>query len=89
MFLSRHASGTDGALTLVLNGPDSAPVGLEALLDRLGKLAGRLGMDFVPLLSGNGAAALEILPAEEDWLATAVPLEISDGVQSDHWGLNE
>ena len=79
---------TDGALALVLNEPDSSPAALEKLLARLEQLAGRLGIDFVPLLSGNEAAVLGILPTE-DWPATGVPLEISDRPQADHWGLNE
>jgi hypothetical protein len=81
-------SRADGALALVLNQPDSSLAALEKLLGRLQQLAGRLGMDFVPLLSGGDAAVMGLLPTE-DWSATTVSLEISDRPQFDHWGLNE
>src|ERR1035441_745517 len=51
-------------LALVLNEPDSSAAALEKLLARLEQLAGRLGMDFVSLLSGNEAAVLGILPTD-------------------------
>jgi hypothetical protein len=85
-FAARFRS--DGALALVLNEPACSPEALEALLARLEQLAGRLGMDFVPLLPGHTAAVMDILPTE-DWPATVMPLEISDRPPSDHWGLNE
>lgn len=81
-------SGTDGALALVLNESDRPPLALKKLLARLEQMAGRMGMDFVPLPAGNEAAFVETLPSE-DWSELAVPLQISDHPQADHWGLNE
>lgn len=78
----------DGALALILNEPDNLPAALENLLARLKQLAGRIGMDFVPLLHDRDAAVMKFTPTQ-DWSATVMPLKISDYPQSDHWGLNE
>lgn len=80
-------SKPDGMLALVLAEPDSSRAGRESLLARLEQVAARLGMDFMPLVGGDAAAGMEILPTE-DWPASAAPLEISDHPHV-RWGLNE
>jgi hypothetical protein len=78
----------NGALTLVLDEADGSAAALEKLLLRLHLLAGRLGMDFVPLLAENKAAVADILPVQDWPLAARLP-ENLDLPASDHWGLNE
>lgn len=67
----------DGALVLVWDEP-SGPAG-EKLFARLGQLAWRLKMDFVPLLPTLPEPAIRILQ-DEEWPVVAAP-------QFDHWGV--
>lgn len=73
----------EGALALVLSNVGGSPEALEKLLLRMEQLAGRLGMDFVPLFLGHEAAVVDVPPVE------APPPEIPDRPAFDHWGLNE
>jgi len=50
----------EGVLALVMNGPNGLPFGRAELLKRLEQLAGRLGMDFLSLLSDDDAAAIKL-----------------------------
>lgn len=60
----------DGALVLVWEGPGSSPASVGKLFTRLEQLAGRVGMDFVPLAPGLGESAGQVLQ-EEEWLMAA------------------
>ena len=58
-------------LALVLNETGHSPLAYKKMQARLEHLAGRLGMDFLPLPPGNETVVMEKLPAKE-WLTSAV-----------------
>ena len=78
---------TDGALVLVLN-QIAGQLEMDRLTARMEKLAARLVMDFVPLLSATSETAWRSEPAV-NWAMLAARPEISTPPNPEHWGLNE
>lgn len=58
-------SKPEGALALVLNEAGHLSAAQEKLQMRLEKLAGRLGMDFLPLVAGHETAIVEMISATD------------------------
>lgn len=83
---SRHRA--DGALALVWNGAPSSAAVTEKLFARLELLAGRVGMDFVPLGLAPGQSASPPFH-DEAWLLAVTQVENLQRPLFDHWGLNE
>lgn len=78
----------DGALVLVWDGLGSSAAAIEKIFSRLEQLAGRIGMDFVPLTSGPVDSINQVFH-DEQWLVAATQAENLQRTPCDHWGLNE
>ena len=72
----------EGALAVMINEPRKMDLVAEALLSRFRLVAGRLRMDFLPLLPPDASAKFGT--SANRWLN-----EIPEELGSSHWGLNE
>jgi hypothetical protein len=78
----------NGALALVWDGTGRSAAVTGKLFTRLEQLAGWVGMDFVPLVSGPVKSNNPAFH-DEDWLPAVTQDENLHRPPLDHWGLNE
>ncbi len=82
---ARARTKMEGALAVLVTGPGSAGLVIEALLSRMQFIAHRLRMDFFPLLPPSPDAGSETAP---ETLPVA-PDQVRERPGLNHWGLNE
>ena len=81
---ARTRTKTDGALAMIVTGPDGGPT-VEALLTRMQFIARRLQMDFLPIVLSSLDPGMEAR-------ANPLPAMLERPLEEagfNHWGLNE